>query len=142
MISTIISLLFGLLALASSTEKAAITVSITNLRTNTGVMEISLYNVPETFPVAGKHFKMVRVPVTNPKVTYTFNDLAPGEYAIGLYHDEDSDGKFKTNFIGYPKEPYGFSNNVKPVIAAPDFEDAKFTATAGKTVVVEIRLIR
>ena len=141
MIGSILSLLFGLLALSPSTEKAAVTVSITNLKTTSGVMEISLYNVPETFPVAGKHFKMVRVPVTGPKVTYTFHDLAPGEYAIGLYHDEDSNGKFKTNFIGYPKEPYGFSNNVKPVISAPDFEDAKFTAPANKTVVVEIRLI-
>ena len=29
-------------------------------------------------------------------------------------------------FIGIPKEPYGFSNNVRPKLSKPTFEACKF----------------
>jgi len=30
------------------------------------------------------------------------------------------------NFLGIPKEGYGFSNNVKAIFSAPLFDEAKF----------------
>ena len=43
-----------------------------------------------------------------------------------LYHDENGDGKMNRNFFGIPKEPFGFSNNVKPKFSMPTFEECKF----------------
>jgi len=53
-------------------------------------------------------------------------DLPPGEYAVSTYQDINSNGKLDRYFIGKPKEPYGFSNNVKP-FGPPSYKDCKFT---------------
>ena len=53
-------------------------------------------------------------------------NFAAGDYAVTLFHDEDSSGKFKSNFVGYPLEGYGFSNNVVPQFSAPTFDQCKF----------------
>ncbi len=34
------------------------------------------------------------------------------------------------NFLGIPKEKYGFSNNAKGKLGPPDYEDAKFIINA------------
>ena len=44
-------------------------------------------------------------------MTVRFNNLAPGSYVASVQHDEDGNGKLKTNFIGMPKEGIGLSNN-------------------------------
>ena len=46
--------------------------------------------------------------------------------AVTLFHDENKNGKFDSNMIGYPLEGYGFSNNVVPQFRAPSFDECKF----------------
>lgn len=53
-------------------------------------------------------------------------DLPPGEYAVSTYQDVNANGKLDRYFIGKPKEPYGFSNNIKP-FGPPNYKDCKFT---------------
>ena len=71
--------------------------------------------------------------------TIIISDLPKGEYAISLYHDENSDNECNRNFLGIPKEGYGFSNNVKPKFSAPTFEDCKFSLSSDRT--IDIKLI-
>ena len=52
--------------------------------------------------------------------------LPHGEYAIAVFVDLNGNGKMDKNFLGIPKEQYGFSNNVMGKMAAPSFEQAKF----------------
>ena len=59
------------------------------------------------------------------KVTYTFTDIPPGVYAIQAYQDVNENGQFDMGVFG-PKEPYGFSNSVRPRFSHPKFDDAKF----------------
>lgn len=56
-------------------------------------------------------------------VTYTFKNLPPGTYAVGVIDDENDNGKLDTNFLGIPKEGFGFSNNVT-AMRKPTFEEA------------------
>lgn len=44
-----------------------------------------------------------------------------------LYHDKNADGELNRNFLGIPKEPFAFSNNVKPKFSKPVFEECKFS---------------
>jgi len=46
-----------------------------------------------------------------------FEDIPPGTYALVVIHDENMNGKLDTNWVGIPKEGYGFSNDVKPCSA-------------------------
>ncbi|MEZ5914451.1 MAG: DUF2141 domain-containing protein [Parvularculaceae bacterium] len=44
----------------------------------------------------------------------TFYGAKPGVYAFVAYFDENGDGKLNRSFIGKPKEPYVFSNDIRP----------------------------
>jgi uncharacterized protein (DUF2141 family) len=72
------------------------------------------------------------------KVVLEF-DLPPGEYAVSTYQDVNANGKLDRYFIGKPKEPYGFSNNVKP-FGPPSYKDCKITL-ANSPKLISISLI-
>jgi uncharacterized protein (DUF2141 family) len=75
----------------------------------------------------GKSIQTKSVIASGNKVFVEF-DLPPGEYAVSTYQDVNSNGKLDRYFIGKPKEPYGFSNNVKP-FGPPSYKDCKFALT-------------
>ena len=52
-------------------------------------------------------------------------EIPPGTYAIGVYVDGNENEKLDTNFLGIPKEQFGFSNNAK-AFGVPKFEAASF----------------
>lgn len=64
--------------------------------------------------------------VVGTAVTVTFEDLAPGEYAVKLYHDVNGDGELNTNAIGIPAEPYAFSNNARGRFGPAKWSAARF----------------
>ena len=52
--------------------------------------------------------------------------LKPGVYGITILDDENNNGKPEYNFIGLPKEGYGFSNFFLRGINRPQFNDFDF----------------
>ena len=59
-------------------------------------------------------------------VTFVCEDIASGEYAISVFHDENDNKKLDTGAFGIPKEKYGFSNNAKGKMGPPSFQDCMF----------------
>jgi len=55
-----------------------------------------------------------------------FLDIKPGTYALAVTHDENMNGKIDTNWLGVPKEGYGFSNDAKAMLGPPSFSAASF----------------
>ncbi len=53
-------------------------------------------------------------------------NLPEGTYAIALFIDANENLKIDKNFLGIPKEQYGFSNNAMGKLSGPSFEQAKF----------------
>ena len=53
-------------------------------------------------------------------------NLPEGTYAIALFVDANENLKIDKNFLGIPKEQYGFSNNAMGTLSGPSFEQAKF----------------
>ena len=64
-------------------------------------------------------------------VTYRY-EVAPGTYAIGIFHDANLNNRLDNYFFGVPREQYGFSNNARGFMGPPSFDDAAFTVE-GKT---------
>ncbi len=56
----------------------------------------------------------------------TLRDVNPGFYAIRVLHDVNGNNKMDTNFVGMPKEPWGFSNNAKGKFGPPKWSAARF----------------
>ena len=62
-----------------------------------------------------------------------FNKIQPGTYGISAFHDQNSNGKLDTNFLGMPIEDYCASNNARGVLGPPSFDDSKFVFRGGTT---------
>ena len=134
----ILLLCFSLLTSFVNNENPQLTIEIQNIDILEGNIRIGVFNTSEKFLKEGLSFKNYVIAVKNTTVTIIIDDLPKGEYAFLLYHDKNSDGKLNQNFLGIPKEPFGFSNNVRPKIAKPTFDECKFLLEKDKKLQVKI----
>jgi len=120
---------------AASTQNI-LHVQLTGFRSNNGTARCSLFNDrdPSAFPSNGdKSFKLAMTPtIKNATAKVDFTGIPPGKYAVVCYHDENSNGKFDENMLGMPKEGYCFSNNIKPRLSAPGFDQCVFDYKGGE----------
>lgn len=76
-------------------------------------------------------FRSSIVKVHGKKALCIFKEVPAGTYGISAFHDENSNEKLDTNFVGYPTEEYCASNNARNLMSAPSFSDAKFGYRGG-----------
>jgi uncharacterized protein (DUF2141 family) len=103
-----------------------LTVKIDNVRSESGSILAALYDSESSFmkqPSARATFKLR---AQQGEVEYVFHDLPPGEYALSVFHDENGNGRLDTNFLGMPKEGYGFSNGARGRYGPPTFRQSAF----------------
>ncbi len=137
------SLLLGVLSLFSlSSSETSLTIEITNIKHPKGTLRLGVFRAGNTFgstytkPDFGQ-----MVAVTGKEIERTVMNLPPGRYALALYHDMNDNWKLDKNFVGYPKEPYGFSNNYRPIFSGPSFEDCVFEVKESGTSHLKIKLL-
>lgn len=104
----------------------SIHVTIHNVRNANGFCTIALYADAQNFLKPAKALKSKKIRAQKGVVHAEFDNVSPGTYAIAVIHDENSDNKLNTNFIGIPKEGYGASNNRLPMTSAPTFQASSF----------------
>ena len=95
-----------------------------NAKGNIGTV---LYTSPEGWPEdLGKSFRSGPAPIApdGHQGTAVWPDLPPGDYAVAAIHDENSNHHLDRNFLGIPKEGFGFANNPHVGLAAPNFHQA------------------
>ncbi|MDO8453998.1 MAG: DUF2141 domain-containing protein [Sulfurimonas sp.] len=102
-----------------------VNLEINNITSNCKTLRTGLYNTKESFSNVDKAYRGINLKVETSKINHTFSNIPNGTYAIALFCDENQNGFLDKNFIGIPKEAYGFSNNPK-VFGKPNFEDTKF----------------
>lgn len=73
------------------------------------------------------------------QVTEEFQ-LPPSRYGVAVIHDENENQKLDRNFLGIPKEGFGFANNPRVMLSAPSFQAAS-TEVACPATEIQIRLI-
>ena len=115
------------LVIAEPAFAARIIVTVSGLRSTAGGVYIGLYATPSKFLNGTQVDAMKKVRAGTGPVTVVFDNLAPGTYAIGAYHDENNNDHLDTDFIGLPLEGYALSNGVRAVMAKPTFQQAAFT---------------
>lgn len=100
----------------------AIEVVVTGLRSQAGQVLLALFGSPEGFPGHTARAVATRaIPIRTAQVTASFEDLLPGDYAVAVVHDANSNGKLDTTWFGVPKDGIGFSNNPRLLFGAPKF---------------------
>ena len=104
---------------------------INNLQSNNGPLYISILDYNENPVIVGTS------PVINYSARISFDSISPGKYAIQFFHDENENQKMDFNLIGIPKEKFGSSNDVKPILGPPKFEKMLFEIYKDKKIVMK-----
>ena len=115
----------------SQVSAATLTVVISDIRSDIGVLNIGVYDNKNDWlgsSTVQKRSLQVLGNSVGGVVTTSFK-VEPGEYAISVHHDDNDNGKMDTNFIGIPKEPTGLSNGAVPKFGPPKYRDAAFRVT-------------
>ncbi|MEA5141093.1 DUF2141 domain-containing protein [Arcicella rigui] len=124
---------------AQSTE---LTVEIKGLKSDVGKCLVSIFKNKSGFPTDVKTaMKTITATIKDGKCTAVFPNVATGEYAVAVVHDENGNGKMDTNFIGIPKEGIGTSNDVKSRFGPPSYEVSKFQFGIIKSISINIQYL-
>lgn len=122
-----LSALGGLLILATSSAEAgndtAVEIPISTVRSGDGSVFVALYDRPGWLQ-PGRFVSATRVKAHKGTVHATFRGVRPGHYGVAVFHDENANGKVDTNFLGIPKEGFGFSR-ISPM-RRPSFDETSF----------------
>ena len=96
------------LAQAASPQGSVIHVEVVGLRNNKGQVFCALYASAEGFPKdRQKAIRRDTSSISDKKASCEFSLIEPGTYAVSVFHDENSNGKLDTNFLGIPREGVG-----------------------------------
>ena len=125
--------MLGAGAIAEAQQGNTISVPVTGLRNNTGMVRCGLYNSASSFPTDGQQFMGAVAPIANQQATCTFSNVPPGTYAVAVFHAEKpGQTKMETTALGYPRDGYGFSRNAKiGTFGPPSFSDAAYAYSGG-----------
>ena len=119
-------------SIAQAQTSNTIKVDIVGMHSNDGKVYCSLYSSADGFPDEfAKAAKTATSGITNEQAACEFDSVTPGDYAISVYQDENSNGKLDRNFMGIPKEGVGASNDAKGSFGPPKFADARFSYKGG-----------
>jgi uncharacterized protein (DUF2141 family) len=73
-------------------------------------------------------------------MTVTIDSLPPGDYAFGIFHDENQNNEIDKNWMGIPSEGFAFSNNAMGSFGPPSYTQAKFTIPEKSIITQDINL--
>jgi len=94
-------LLAQCLAQTESPQGSVIHVDVVGLRNNNGQIFCALYASAEGFPKdSQKALRRDSSSISEKKASCEFSATQPGTYAVSVFHDENSNGKLDTNFLG------------------------------------------
>ena len=108
-------------------------VKVNGIKDGKGEIGCALFGSETGFPMDGSKAKTKWQKAKPEGVECRFEGVSAGKYAVSVSHDLNGNRKTDTNFLGIPKEDWGVSNNVRPKLRAPRFEEAAFEVQAGET---------
>jgi uncharacterized protein (DUF2141 family) len=121
------NLFIGLLLifLASYIQAQELPVKITRLRSSKGNVIINVFKDQESYDHEKPYKQFTFKKSVDKNSMLVELKLEPGTYGITLVDDENENKKIDKNFIGMPKEGFGFSNFFMTKMKKPSFEDFK-----------------
>jgi uncharacterized protein (DUF2141 family) len=117
----------------------SISVTIKDIKTPKGQILMGIYKDDASFDkeIPYKKVQAFKTKISN-GVLLVEVKLEPGKYGISLMDDENFNGKMDYNFIGIPKEGFGFSNYYHTGLTKPKLKVFEFEVLANKIPKVEV----
>lgn len=124
--------------LDTSDVQHSLTVVLKGLNCNKGQVILAIYDKHSKFP--GKH------PIASKTVSCEALGhgevqlhLPSKEIAVAVYHDLNGNEKLDVNWLQYPSEPFGFSNNARSMTGPPSFSSAAFLLDRDLKIHIELQ---
>jgi len=133
---TMILLLSGV---TTAMSQHRVEVTITGIRDTTGVVMVGLFTDSKSFlkkPSYGTSMKSQKG-----EMRTVIEGVPPGDYAVSIIHDANRNGELDSNFMGIPKEGFGFSNNVMGTFGPPSFEKAMIKVNSSTQISIRARYL-
>lgn len=124
-----------------SIQNYSLEIEIPNIKEN-GNIYIAIYDSAKDFNSGSTSQEIMAYNIIEPvsKGIYTKKILLEkGNYAIKVLVDLNENGDIDFNFLGFPKEQYGFSNNVIGLFSEPKFDKALIEINNNKKTVILLR---
>jgi uncharacterized protein (DUF2141 family) len=136
-----LKILLLLLLPARSGNSQTVEVIITGIRSEKGQIVIGVFKDDESFQKEESFMekRFVKSGISNRERRVQFS-LETGIYGLSLLDDENSNGKMEYNFLGIPKEGFGFSDYYHKGIKKPKFDSYKFSINKDQTKRITIRI--
>ena len=125
-------LTFVILTSAAFAQPAGrISVNVSGLHNDNGVVRCGLYASADTFRQPGREMKGVVARPDGQRATCVFTGVSAGTYAVAVFHAEQSEAQIQYGLFGKPTQGYGFSRNPSSSFGPPSFEAASFSYAGG-----------
>lgn len=133
----------GLLGLSTGAAKAPeVVVTVTGAEKVADNVACRLFSGPKNFPNGAATAGQQSLPRQSGGESCRFQNLKPGTYALVVALLLPGQQDVTRDMFGRPKQPWGVSNNVRPAMRAPRFQEAAFQVTAGQVTRLTITLAR
>jgi uncharacterized protein (DUF2141 family) len=143
---TVVKVLYTLLMIIGSLEVYAQTVevTITGIRSPEGQFVFRIFKDQESFR-AEKPFEQrvfAKRNVLNGEMKLSFT-MESGVFGLAIVDDESSNSEMDFNFMGLPKEGFGFSNYYHTAWTRPHFDSFKFMLSKEQKqkIVIKVRYL-
>ena len=124
--------------LAGQASADTLTVQIAGVPSDQGKVMVAVMANEAQFKDQSAPVAASILPASPGTVTYTVHDLEPGEYGVRVMHDENENAKLDANFVGMPREPWGFSNDAVGSFGPPGWQDIKFTVDGDTEITINL----
>lgn len=104
-------------------ETGTLVVEVENIKDVQGELLLGVYKDRKSFRKIKKVYRHAIEKVNSQEALLVVDDLPYGEYAVVIFQDYNGNRKFDYNFLGLPKEPFGFGNNYIVKRRAPKFKE-------------------
>lgn len=113
-------------------------VTVENVRPGKGHVRVCLFNNKADFFGNALRCFDVPPPDDHSNVMVSFDGLEDKKYAVAVYQDFNQNGILDRNWLGLPKEPYGFSNNPSTFFGPPGFSRVAFDLRQSDSIVIRL----
>lgn len=127
---------------AAPAEGATVTVTVTGLRNERGLVRACLTFDARTFPDCNKDPHALTQSVSAAgHVVLVFRHVPQGDFAVAMFHDENGNDRFD-RVLGIPSEGFGFSRDAPIKLGPPRFDAARLTVgSTDQAITVRMRYV-
>lgn len=111
-------------------------IHLDGLRNSKGNVATIIFATSDGWPEnASKAFRagVAAIPAGQRQTTVAWENVPAGEYGVAAIHDENRNNKLDRNFLGIPKEGFGFANNPRVLMGPAPFEQSLVHVTCPVT---------